>query len=194
MSGILILVIALVVASLTGGAYLTGRNSGVESGKADQYEEDRPKIIKAEDDARELRKKNDTLVAEREGVKEQINFCNLATAAAKADTGIAMAMIAQVGEESRERVKKFGEMQRRFEAAARTQTPIARDLSCEAARTTLVEYTDQAKMLDVLGLGGKVVTTPLPAQPKLTIAPSDPLPPTLKAPPKGAIKLPGAAK
>lgn len=176
--GIIIAIALVAAATLGGGAWLTGHNSGVDSGKAAQLREDQPKLDKADEDVRALKRKNGQLEDERAAVKEDIRACNQATAAAKADTGIAVAMMAKLGDESRDRVKQFGDMQRRFEAAARTQTPVAKDLSCEAARATLAEYSGQAHILDALGLGGKVVTTPLPSQPALSIGtePSKPPP------------------
>lgn len=177
LTGIIIALVA--IGAMTGGAWWTGHEGAMESQKQ-HYE---PIVARAQADKEVTLSQNKTLVDERAVVTERIRACNQATESAKADTGIAVAMMAKVLDESQKRVQQFAAIQARFDAAARTTTPVSHDLSCEAARATLVEYSDQAHILDALGLGGQIVTTPIPPKPTLTIT----------APPKSAIKtLPGA--
>jgi len=169
---------AIGLAAVAGGAYFTGTQNEAEKQKA-YYE---PKVARATADKDIALAKNKELIDERAKVTDAINQCNLATAAARADTAISIAMMDKLNKESQDRVRQFASIQARFDAAARTVSPVPRDLSCEAARATLAEYSDQAHILDAIGLG-KAVTTPFPAQPTLTISPG-----AAKAPPKSAIK------
>lgn len=151
------------VLAVLSGAFLTGRNMGVESQKA----EDMPIIQAARAEMAVAVQANEGLQRDLATITTTANACNEKVDQLKRDSDEAVANMNLIIKESDERKKIMQATLARFQLAARPTTPVAPNLQCEAARATLSELSDQMKALDALGLpksGDRVTVTPVRAK------------------------------
>ena len=144
------------------GAFFTGRNQGIESQKAT----DTPLIQAAQAERAVAVQANEGLIRDLATIRHEVNACNDNVAQLKADSDQAIANMNLIIKESDERKRIMQTTLARFQAAARPATPVAPNLQCEAARSTLMQLSDEMKAIDALSLptsvqqGGRLVITP----------------------------------
>ena len=155
------LLLAGVVAVLS-GAFLTGRNMGIESQKA----EDMPVIQAARAEMAVAVQANEGLQRDLAKITTDVNSCNDKVGQLKKDSDEAVKNMDLIIKESDERKKIMQQTLARFQAAARPTTPVAPNLQCEAAKATLMQLSDEMKALDALGLPKTDRVTVTPVRPK----------------------------